>query len=109
MVTKEERPVLFQLMMTLSLRWNFSKPLGETSWMFWVLEREASAVLPSYPRLMRPPLEAVSRLKAEAGSPASMAGESIRSGGVKMPPLWKLPAVEERWKLSSRPRLVGSD
>src|ERR1041385_7196738 len=109
MLTKEERPVLFQVMMTLSSRWNFSKPLGEMRLMFWVLVREASAVLPSYPRLIRPPLEAVSLVKAEAGTPASMGGESIRSGGVKIPPLWKLPAVLERWKLSSRPRLVGSD
>src|SRR5258707_59134 len=60
-------------------------------------DRLAWAVLPSKPRLTRPPLGAVSLAKAEAGLPASIAGLSTSSrtkppappcaAGSKRPPL----------------------
>ena len=52
-------------------------------------------------------MELVSLLKSEVRSPPSIAGESDAS--LAKTTLCQLPAVEERWKLSSSPVNTASD
>jgi len=53
--TKSPAPRLRHVMITSPLARNFSRPLGESSWISFAAERDACPVLPSKPRLTRPP------------------------------------------------------
>src|SRR5512143_2828084 len=54
---------------------SLSRPLGERTCTVWAALWVAVAVLPSKPRLMRPPLLPGSNANTEDGSPASIPGD----------------------------------
>src|SRR5437016_5245330 len=101
MSTKSTCPSVRHWMINPPSTRNFSSPLGERSCSVGAGDREACDVFPSKPRLMRAPFGLDSLANEEVGLPESIPTE-LSGSAAKIPPC-QLPAMDDKWKSSSKP------